>query len=227
MEHNWVKIAYWAKKIIYLEISQKWFLSTYCALPCCKVWKSPLRGSCDKKLHNFEPQFDKNCSFGLKEDFFEKRYSSNLSLLIMPYQATKFGKNPYSRYCDISLYNFRPQSNQNCPFHPIENFLEIALKWFLCNYCPLLFLSLKLIWSWEILWSRKKLITICLLIFKKILRINLDIPSTQSRPLRTDIYILRLGPKWPTCPNNNFYRTTKYNIHIILVHLLSTILKAS
>ena len=90
--------------------------------------KSPLRESCDKKLHNFEPQFDKNCSFGLKEDFFEKRYSSNLSLLIMPYQATKFGKNPYSRYCDISLYNFRPQSNQNCPFDPIEDFLEIALK---------------------------------------------------------------------------------------------------
>ena len=67
--HNLLKIVHLAKKMIYLEISHKWFLSTYSALSCSKVWKNSLRGSCNIKLHSFEPHLDKNCSFSLKENF--------------------------------------------------------------------------------------------------------------------------------------------------------------
>ena len=34
-----------------------------------------------------------------------------------------YKRNPWSRSCDISLHNFGPQSGQNCPVGPKEEFV--------------------------------------------------------------------------------------------------------
>ena len=48
-----------------------------------------------------------------KEDFFWKFHFRDSYLFIAAYYTPDF---------DISLHNFGPQSTQNCPFRPKENF---------------------------------------------------------------------------------------------------------
>ena len=40
--HNWARIAHLAQKKNFSEIFFERFLYTYCAFPCCKVWKKSL-----------------------------------------------------------------------------------------------------------------------------------------------------------------------------------------
>ena len=42
LSHNWAVIGHLVQKGIFLEISLKWFFSTYCFQSCCKIWKKSL-----------------------------------------------------------------------------------------------------------------------------------------------------------------------------------------
>lgn len=42
LSHNWAVIGHSVQKGIFLEISLKWFFSTYCFQSCCKIWKKSL-----------------------------------------------------------------------------------------------------------------------------------------------------------------------------------------
>ena len=120
----------------------------------------------------------------------------------------------------------RPKSSEDCPFGPIEDFLEIALKWFLCNYCPLssFYVCKKIPRTNPEKFYKVEINQEHLVFWYKNPEDRCRY-STQHRTLRTDIYRVRLRPKWPIYPQNNFHRNTKYNIHIILVLLVSTILE--
>ena len=56
--------------------------------------KNPSSRSGDISIHEVWPQSDQNCLFGPKDDFLGKFYSSDFSLLNVPYHVAKFENNP-------------------------------------------------------------------------------------------------------------------------------------
>ena len=60
-----------------------------------------------------------------KKGFFGKFYLNDFLLLNVPCHPAKFEKNPSGNSSDMSLHKCGPQSGQNCPFGPNEDFFWI------------------------------------------------------------------------------------------------------
>ena len=82
----WVKEGFFGK----FHLSDFYLLVV--SYHAAKFEKNPFRKSGDISLHNFGPQLGPKWPFSSKEDFFWKL--SYFSLLIVPYYAANFEKNP-------------------------------------------------------------------------------------------------------------------------------------
>ena len=123
LDHNWAKIAHLAQKTIFWEISSKWFLSTYCALSWCKVWKKFLEQILRYRLTLFWTTIGSKLPIWPKRQYFGKFQVNDFYLLTVHCHGTKFEKNSWSRSWDVSLHNFGLQSGQNYPFGINQDFL--------------------------------------------------------------------------------------------------------
>ena len=84
-----------------------------------------------------------------KRIFFSNFTEMIFIYLFCPIMLQSFKKIPMNRSCDISLYNFVPESGQNCPLSKRWIFWKILLQWFLSTYCAL---SCHKIWKKSLEW---------------------------------------------------------------------------
>ena len=150
------KIAWLAQKRSFGDISIKWFLSIYCSLSSCKVWKKSL----EQILSTVWIILDNNWNIFVhltQKVFFHKFHLSDFLCLLWPIMLQSLKKNLSCGSWDKSLHNFGAQQDHNCPSGQKKIFLEISFNWFFSTYWVLSYCKLKKKTSkrsWEILYSR-------------------------------------------------------------------------
>ena len=118
------------------------FLSAYCALSCCKVWKK----------HRLDPEIKVCIVLGHSwakiahlARIFRKFLLIKFYLLIVPYHVAKFEKNPLSWFWDTKCIILGLNQAKIAPLTKKGFFWKILVKWFLSADCAL---------SWSKVWTK-------------------------------------------------------------------------
>ena len=117
-DYSWYKIAYLAQKRTFRWFYWNHFSPLIKSYHAAKFENNPWSRSWDIRFHNLGQQLGQNYPIGPKKWFLKKIHLSHFLSTYCVLSCCKVWKRS-TIYC-----NLWPQSSQNCPFSPKENFLE-------------------------------------------------------------------------------------------------------